>query len=196
MKTKLSISVIILILISIIITISSCAKNSKDTVLRIQDYFPKKGMIKKFSGGFENSGFTQIIDKINGNKFQIKQQDTATGVILIYQVSDTDIRLIFSKEEPEGKFKENYIGLVEPNANDIILKTPLEVGTRWTDASELKYEITGINVPVNAPAGSFSAIEVTSIRDTFKSKMYYAKDLGLVKRTIEGYSEDELIKID
>jgi len=196
LKRNLLTSAIILIMISIVIGTSACAKTSNVTELNVQAYFPKKTMIKQFSGGFENSGFRQIIDKIEGDKVQLKQLDTGTSVILIYQVTDKDIKLIFSKEEPDGQFKENYIGVVEANADNIILKTPLEVGTKWTDVSGLKLEITGINVAVKTPAGSFSTIEVTSLRDTFKSKLYYAKDLGLVKRIIEGYSGDELIKVE
>lgn len=196
MKRKLLNSIIILIMTSIVITTSSCGKNSKSPELRVQDYFPMKTMTKHFSGGFENAGFTQIIDKVMVDKVQVKQLDTGTGVIFIYQISDKEIRLIFSNEVPDGKFKDNYIGTVEPNSKDIILKTPLEIGTKWTDASEIKHEITGINVPVQTPAGSFSAIEVTLLKDEFKSKVYYVKELGLVKRIIEGYSKDELIKIE
>lgn len=184
-------------MISIVITTSSCAKSSKIPDLRVEDYFQNKNMIKHFSGGFENGGFKQITDKIEKDKIQVVQQDTGTSVILIYQISaNNNISLIYRKEELGGKSKENYIGIVNPNADDIILKAPIEVGTSWTDNLDIKYEITGINVAVNTPAGTFSAVEVTSLKDAFKSKMYYAKDLGLVKRTIEGSGEDQLIKVE
>lgn len=112
------------------------------------------------------------------------------------QVSEKDIRLIFRNEEPDVKFKENYIGIVKTNVDEIILKSPLVVGTQWTDNSDGKYEITGINVEVKTPVGTFPTVEVTLLRGGLEVKMYYAKDFGLVKRTIKDYSEDELIRIE
>jgi hypothetical protein len=175
------------------ITTNSHAKNNE---LRVKDYFPSRIMTKQFSGGYENQGFKHTIDKIDEDKVQIKQIDSGTGVILIYQVSDNDIRLIFSSEVADGKFKENYIGTVQPNDDKIILKSPLEVGTKWTDKDDAdsKYEITGINVGVKTPAGTFDAVEVTFFRGEFQTKSYYVKGLGLVKRS--GYSEEVLIKIE
>jgi hypothetical protein len=70
------------------------------------------------------------------------------------------------------------------------------VGTQWTDNSDGKYEITGINIGVKTPVGTFSTVEVTLLRGGSEVKMYYGKDLGLVKRIIKGYSEDELIKVE
>ena len=169
-------------------------KNNGNKELRVQDYFPSKTMTKQFSGGYENQGFKHIIDKIYEDKFQVKQVDSGTGVIFIYQVSDNDIRLIYSHEVSDGKFQENYIGTVQPNSDKIILKAPLEVGTKWTDDADGKYEITGINVGVKTPAGRFVAVEVTFLRGDFKTKSYYVKGLGLVKSS--GYSEDVLVKIE
>lgn len=173
------------------------AINNRNKELRIQDYFPSKIITKQFSGGYENQGFKHIIDKVDEDKVQVKQVDSGTGSILIYQVSDNDIRLIYSSEVPDGKFKENYIGTVQPNDDRIILKSPLEVGTKWNDKDDAnsKYEITGVNVEVKTPAGTFAAVEVTFFRGDFQTKNYYVKDLGLVKSSTIG-SESELIKVD
>lgn len=196
LKRKLLLSVIILLMIFIVIAINLNFKNEENKDIRVQDYFPSKTMIKQFSGGFENGGYRHIIDKIDKDKVQIKQLDTATAVILIYQVSDKDIRLILKNEEPDGKFKKDYIGIVKPNVDEIILKSPLVVGTQWTDNSDGKYEITGVNVGVRTPVGMFSTVEVMSLKGGSEVKMYYAKGLGLVKRTIKEYGEDELIKVE
>jgi len=196
LKRKLLFPIIILVIIGIVITLNYPVKNGESQELRVQDYFPRKTMIKEFSGGFENGGFKHIIDKIYKDKVQVKQLDTGTGVILIYQVSENDIKLIFRSEEPDGKFKDNYIETVKPNISEVILKSPLEVGTKWINNEDMAYEITGINVRVTTPAGKFSAVEVTSIRDSFEVKRYYVKDFGLVKTSIKGYGEDELIKVE
>jgi hypothetical protein len=195
-KRKLLLSIIVLVMIGIGITLKNFAKNHDSQEVRVRDYFPKKTMIKHFSGGFENGGFKHIIDKIDKDKVQVKQIDTGTGVIRIYQVSDNDITLIFSREESDGKFKEDYIESLKANTSEVILKAPLEVGTKWRDDRDMKYEITGINVEVKTQAGKFSTVEVTEIRDSFEVKRYYAKELGLVKTSIKGYGEDELIKVE
>jgi hypothetical protein len=193
---KMLFPIIILVMISIVITLNYPTKNDESQELRVQDYLPRKIMIKKFSGGFENGGFKHIIDKVYEDKVQVKQLDTATGVILIYQVSENDIKLIFRSEEPNGKFKEDYIETVKPNTSEIILKSPLEVGTKWSDNAGMRYEITGINVTVITPAGKFSAVEVTSLRDSFEVKRYYVRDFGLVKTSIKGYGDEELVKVE
>jgi hypothetical protein len=179
------------------ITTNAPARNNSNKELRVQDYFPSKTMTKQFSGGYENQGFKYTIDKIDEDKVQVKEVNSGTGAILIYQVSDNDIRLIFGSEVPDGKFKENYIGTVQPNDDKIILKAPLEVGTKWNDKddSDSKYEITGINVEVKTPAGTFTAVEVTFLRGDIQTKSYYVKDLGLVKTSTIG-NESELIKVE
>lgn len=196
MKRKLLFPVIILLMIFIVIAINLPFNNERNKEIRVQDYFPSKPIIKQFSGGFENGGYKHIIDIINKDKVQVKQLDTATAAILIYQVSEKDIRLIFKNEEPDGKFKKDYMGIVKSNVDEIILKSPLKVGTKWADNSEGKYEITGINVEVKTPVGSFPTVEVTLLRGGLEIKMYYAKELGLLKRTIKGHGIDELIKVE
>ncbi|WP_055666040.1 hypothetical protein [Desnuesiella massiliensis] len=62
------------------------AKEIDASDLRVQDYFPKKSMKKYFTGGFENGGFKQTIDKFKGDKVQVKQLDTGTGVAFVYQL--------------------------------------------------------------------------------------------------------------
>ncbi|MCX7709922.1 MAG: hypothetical protein N2484_08720 [Clostridia bacterium] len=169
--------------------------NDEDSKLTVQDYFPKRTMKKHFSGGFENEGFTHTIDRFDKDKIQVKQFDTGTGVILVYQVTSKEIRLIYSREVPDGSFKENYLDELKNNTDKVILKTPLKVGTTWTDSEGGEHRITGINVRVKTPAGTFNAIEVTFQSGNFEMKSYYAKDIGLVKRSTKGYGEDVLLKI-
>lgn len=158
------------------------------------DFFPKQVMTKKFSGGFENEGFTHIIDKFENGKLQIKQTDSAMPTILVYEISKESIKLIYSQEIHDIKFGENYIENTESNRKDIIIKAPIKKGTKWTDEKG-KYEITGVDVEITTPAGDFNnTVEVTFTRNDFEVKRYYAKDIGLVKSIIDGLV-DELIEI-
>jgi hypothetical protein len=167
---------------------------------RVQDFFPKNPMKKYFSGGFENAGFTETIDKLAGDKVQVKWLNTGTGFASVYELKEEDIRRIFRTEENDGKFKDDYIGTTEDNSNDIILKAPLVVGTKWTNDGEGKYEITGVNVKAQTPAGTFYTVEVTYTKGEFVKADYYAKDLGLVKSSIilkdDLRMDDLLIKVE
>lgn len=173
------------------------AKGKEAAELRVQDYFPKKTMKKYFSGGFENEGgSTETIDKFEGDKVQAKQLDNATGVAIVYRVTEEDIRIIFSAEVGDGKFKDDYIGTTKANRNDIILKAPLAVGTQWSNDGDGKHEITGVNIKVKTPAGTFRTIEVTYTSGEYVSKKYYAKDLGIVKSSSKVSVDSLLIKIE
>lgn len=113
-------------------TYSFDLKISKDDELTIRDYFPNKTMTKKFSGGFENSGYTNTIYKIEGDKVQINKTNTGGAFVSIYQISNDDIRLIFTSEVPDEELQKDYIKTFKPERDDdgrVILKSPLKVGT-------------------------------------------------------------------
>lgn len=113
-------------------TYSFDSKISKDDELTIRDYFPNKTMTKKFSGGFENSGYTNTIYKIEGDKVQINKTNTGGAFVSIYQISNDDIRLIFTSEVPDEELQKDYIKTFKPERDDdgrVILKSPLKVGT-------------------------------------------------------------------
>lgn len=202
---KKTIEIFIFMIVVILgLNISGCGKLSNPSVtntekekeLLVKAFFPTKTMIKRFSGGFENSGFTHTIDIVNQDKVQVKQLDAGTGVIFVYQISVNEIRLIFNREVSDGNFEENYINSIKNNADKVILKAPIKVGTNWSDSKGGIYEITGVDVQLNTPAGIFDTIEVTFRKGDFEIKRYYAKDIGLVKSSTKGYSEDELIEIN
>lgn len=189
-KSIILLSGLILLLVAII---HFGIRNSKDKDLRVEQYFPNIKMTKEFSGGFENAGFYQIVDRFKNNKIQVKQYNTGTGVVLIYQISNNDIKLIYSREGES--FEENYIDNVVPNTDEIILKAPLKLGTKWVSSRGGSYEITGVNVKVFTSVGMFYAVEVTYKDDEFQSRDYYVKNLGLIKRSIKGHGHDNLLKI-
>ncbi|QUH26605.1 hypothetical protein [Serpentinicella alkaliphila] len=192
MKKK---SIILLIGVISLYTLlmSLVLRNSKDKDLRVEEYFPSEKMTKKFSGGYEREGFSHIVERLENGKVLIKQWDTGTGVAQVYQVSNRDIRLIYS-ETGESLLKD-YINEVEPNRDHITLKAPLTVGTRWTSNTAGINEITGVNVKVFTLVGVFYAVEVTHKDNKYESKSYFAKKIGLIKRTRKGYESDNLIKL-
>lgn len=158
------------------------------------DYFPQDQMVKTFRNQLNNEEFTHIIDKIKDNKIQIKQVDGQANVVMVYDLSDHMIRLVYTSEEKE--FKDDYISNFKANRNDIIIKSPLELGTYWTDNIGGVYEIIGTNSMVKTPAGEFETLLVEYENDGFRVREYYAKDIGLVKIVINNYLVSELVHIE
>ena len=168
-------------------------RNSKDKDLKVEEYFPNRKMTKEFSGGYEKEGFSHIVERLENGKVLMKQWDTGTGVAQVYQITDRDIRLIYS--ETGESFLKDYINEVTPNTDYIILKAPLTVGTKWTSNTGGINEITGVNIKILTRAGVFYTVEVTHKDNEYESKSYFAKNVGLIKRTHRGYGSDNLVKL-
>jgi len=158
---------------------------------KVSDYFPSKIITKTFSGGFENEGTKHVVLSVENNQVQILQEDTGTNLIMVYEVTDNQIKMIFSEEEYYSKKK---IDKVIPNRNSIIIKAPLEVGNKWEHEFAGFLEITAVDLEVNTPAGKFNALEVTYSFEDYTTKYYYAKELGLVK-TISDFATTKLLKV-
>lgn len=169
--------------------------NTGDTNLQVQDYFPRVPMEKEFSGGFENAGYTHRIDYIMGDKVQLIQEDTGARMVMIHEVSPEGIKQVFRKQIDEEPVGINYIEGFVPNHEGVLLKAPIQVGTKWNDDDGGQYEITKVNKRVTTPAGKYDTIEVTFIKEDFKVKRYYAKEIGLVMVEKGSYGKDELLKV-
>lgn len=169
-------------------------QNQIDNELKVENFIPKQEMIKEFSGGYENEGFTHTVEEIKNGRIQVKEkQNEAMGIIAVYEVSENQISLIYTQEADDLDSTEIDLDRITPNREKIILKGPLKVGTKWTDDTDRKYEITGVNIKVETPAGAFHAIEVLAASGKFETKYYYVKNIGLVKSIYSG--KDELLKI-
>lgn len=188
--------IIVAMLISTIIYIRSNNKPVfRENVGEMIKYFPNRRMTKVFKNGSENEGFTHIVDKVKGGKVQIKQIDLLTRVVMVYEVSDSDVRLIYTKEVGKNEYQDDYINGLVSNRDDIVIKAPIKVGTKWVDDDEGIYEIIKTDAVVQTPAGEFSAIIVKYTNDDFTVKEYYAEGLGLIKIVVNNYGVYELQQI-
>ncbi|KGG79441.1 hypothetical protein Y919_12065 [Caloranaerobacter azorensis H53214] len=186
----------IILLLGLSILLSSCLNdtiNTNNTKINIKDYVPKNNLVKVFNGGFEGYGKIYIVNKINENMYQINQIDYGTGLVSIYEKTNDYIKLIYRSEV--DSFDKNYLNK-KLNKNDIVLQTPIKVGTNWKNEDNTKYEITGVDVDVNTPSGYYSTLEVTIRKNDIEIKKYYAKGIGLVKSISNGHVNEELVKIE
>jgi hypothetical protein len=76
----------------------------------------------------------------------------------------------------------NTAALEEP---DILLMEPLVQGTKWTTPEGDNRFISGTEVPIETPTGSYKAIEVTTESEDSTTKDYYVPQVGLVKELFQ-----------
>jgi len=86
-----------------------------------------------------------------------------------------------------------------PIFHDAILIGPIEIGTSWVrnpfdpPHTHDQREITGVDISITTPAGTFNTIEVTTFSphnpDYFiqpRTKDFFARDMGVVKSVVHG----------
>lgn len=179
MKKKI---VVIVVVLSILLLLQILYEsNNIDNIdqISIGDYFPQKYMIKVFDGGFENSGYVQIIDIIKDDKVQSKELSTGAGMVFIYEKKKDEVKLVYSEQVDIDLLKYNAMEL-ESNMDKTILQGPIKLNQKWVQEGK-RIEITDINTRIITPAGSFNAIEITSeYKSGSKTQNYYAKGIGLI----------------
>lgn len=155
----------------------------------ITEYFPQTKMIKVFDGGYENSGYVQLIEILENGMIQVKELDTATTKISLYELREdkAEIQLVYSKNGVDELLRYRTTG-VKHSKNIVVLKGPVKRNKKWKQNNST-YKITALNKPMITPAGTFNTIKITiKSKSGFISHAYYAKDIGLVKNELVGVS--------
>lgn len=185
-KSKKFIYFLLLLLLAFAIT--ACDNNNSDELDEngtdtsdLSDYFPAAiGNNWSYLGdGIEYASFTREIIYTDGNKFQAMEDNGGTVSANVFVVSSDTITRVFSQGEEYDQ--ENRLN--EPdNDGTILLKNPLEVGTKWTNGDESR-EIIDVNASVSTPIDVFDECIKVQIH-TVDSEMYeyYKKGIGLIKR--------------
>lgn len=126
---------------------------------------------------------TQYIGK---NKIQILSV-SGKRVQSLYEFSNDGVYLTEIKEMKDSDAPVNLIlNSNKSPSKELVVKSPLAVGTKWTDSKENSYEITGVNKTCVTKLGEFKSIEITIIDSDKKTltKNYYGKNLGLIKSVV------------
>ncbi|HEX3078228.1 MAG TPA: GerMN domain-containing protein [Lachnospiraceae bacterium] len=157
----------------------------------IDDYYPfTKDTVYIFEGeGNEYAGFQTSIDFIDEGKsrMQTRTNNGGTEDVRIIEKKDGEVRVILSR--PECYYRDNLIDKEgDQGKEEILLKEPLEVGTEWALPDGGKRYISGVDVDIETPMGTYQAIQVNtqeSGESEYIIKEYYVKGIGLVKRVYE-----------
>lgn len=150
-------------------------KNSEYT---IDDFMPQKLNSKlTFSGGFENGGETSCIEKIKGNRVQMRTVNDGTTTVTVLEKRDNNLVIVF--RQAEAYEKKDVIDQTS-KYTEIYLKGPLQIGTSWKADDGTIKTITSISAEIKTEAGIFKCIEVTSKNKDFVCKEYFAPKLGRI----------------
>ena len=157
-----------------------CAPQPEPNDYTIADFFPfSENAVMVYEGqGMEYAAYTTYVDYITDNRIQIRTNNGGTEIVSVLENSNGELRVI--TEQPETYYRLDLTGTVN-TSGDIVLKEPLETGTSWTLNEGGTREITGMDVSVVTPSGTYEAMEVTTTVDGKTVTDYYAEDVGLVK---------------
>ena len=171
--------------------------NGEDERLSLSNYFlTDPGLRLSFSGeGYAHADRITWVAHTNNNIVQHMEQSAATTIAKVYDVSDTEIVLIFAQEEVYDE--EDYTEVGQRNRSKSILRSPIEVGNTWED-DEMTYEIEAVDEPLTVPYGTFETIRVRerNIDGESESVNYYAVKYGLIKSIFTGENYEVIIQLE
>ncbi len=145
------------------------------------DYFPVvAGSTWEYQGeGNEYASFNRKILFTKENLAQLREDNGGTVSAAVFKTTPEAVTRIFFLGEAYGQ--ENFLNS-SSNENIIILKSPLQVGTKWTEPNGTR-EIVDLNAIVSTPAGNFAqCLKVKISNENSTLYEYYKKGVGMVKR--------------
>lgn len=159
--------------------------SDRSLYLEIQSYFPVEGNVHIVYDGIGNeyASYELYTEYIRGNAIQYKNVNSKTLSSIVYVNEDGALKRVYWSGNEYCR--ANVTG--ERNMEEILLVAPIELGNTWDQNSDETRTITGIDVPVVVPYGSFQAVEVTIHGDVYTAIEYYAAGAGLIKSEFYPY---------
>jgi len=156
--------------------------------LTAADFFPlDKDVHKQYKGtGHEFAEYETYVDYVRNNHIQIRLINPGTTMVSVYEVTDGAVRKVFS----QGETYYRYDYTAARNADEIVIKAPIAVGTTWTLADGSERSITAVDKEITTPAGSYKALEITTKGPQSTVVDYYVQGIGHVKQVFKS-AEDE-----
>ena len=140
---------------------------------------------EKYNYAGENSEYAEYVryvDYIDGNKYQIRTNNSATETVTVIELTDNELKMVSRKGVCD--YRENFLKKpeTEETEKEILLKAPIAKGTEWTLSDGSKRHISSIDAVVSTSIGELKCVEVTTENISGqKNLQYYAPNLGLVK---------------
>lgn len=160
-------------------TNSETGQESQGT-LSIKDYYPfQDNVVYRYEGsGNEYASYDIYTDYLKGERIQLRSNNGGSETVRVLELKDGLLTQVLLKEE--CYYRENLLDSSD-GQGEVLLKEPLTPGTEWTLSDNRKRYISGSNVSVTTPSGTYEALEVTTEGNNDKLTDYYAPGVGLVK---------------
>jgi|GEM_PF-161130 len=177
--------------IKIIASDEGLSESPKNSEAKVSDYFPlKKDVHMVYKGiGNEYAQYETYVDYIKESTVQVRHINPGTTSIFVYELKDGLLKKVYSRGETY--YRHDYTSLRDDE--EILIKEPIKPGTSWTLKDGTVRTITAVDKNISTPAGSFSAVEVTSKKPESTVIDYYAKDVGHVKRIFTSNNESNTV---
>ncbi len=135
--------------------------------------------------GNEYASFTTYVDYMSEGKVQLRTNNGGTETVRVLGIENG--QLIQLLAQGETYYRENLTGSPKLDSKgEVLLKEPLEKGTTWTLPDKRKRTITGVDVEVTTPAGTYKTIEITTEGEDSAVLEYYAPKVGLIQSVFKG----------
>lgn len=160
--------------------------------ISISELFPiKMNVYKKYQGiGNEYAEYETTVEFITTDRIQIKTNNSGTSVANVYEVTNEYVKKIYSESEVYDIV--DYTRQI--NRDEIILKSPIQVGTTWTTDSNTQRSITAIDERISTPYCDFCAIEVRTMGEYSTMLDYYVVGVGHVMSVFEDNETKDQIR--
>lgn len=145
---------------------------------------PDVHMVYEGSGN-EYASFETWVEYVSRDAVQLRVDTGGTVSSVVYTATEDGLVMTASRGEEYGR--ANLIG--QNTTEDILIKEPIAVGTEWRSDGKTR-RITGVDVEVTVPLGTYKALEVTTKTAAGTVQDYYAKGVGLIK-TVFTPNEDK-----
>ena len=174
--------------------------DKSEAVNELEQWLPKTPNVERIYAGESNeyAEFSTYPQFITEDSIQFKNQNP--GIISYHIYEYREDRIVETFTHHGGLMRDDFANTAKTSdseGEEIILKTPIEVGTQWEDRDGQSVEITATDLELAAPNGTVPGIEVTTTtidQDGHEGKIYryYGKDIGLVKEVTELSSDAEM----
>lgn len=160
-------------------TTSAQATQSADAE-KAGDYFPILENVRYVYQGEGNEflSYDQYVDYTDDTHMQLRINNGGTETVKVIEVADGKVKCVFS--QAETYYRENFLSKTG-GTEEVLLMEPIEAGTSWTLSDGGTRTITGVDVDIETPSGTYSAISVETDEPSGTVTDYYAKGVGLVK---------------
>ncbi len=159
-------------------------KEKEDESLKLQDYYPFKADLEYVYQGDGNEyasylRYTDFLDAEN-QRMQTRTSNGGTETVRVLEIKNGKLSVISRIDE--CYYRDSILDKeAKVEEAEVLLMEPLVQGTEWTLPDGRKRYISGTDIDVETPLGSYQALEVTTEDTESILKDYYAYQIGLVK---------------